>query len=580
MAKRSNVLTGGMVISRTIQKFGVKTVFALAGASHTFLLDALDQDDIKLVSGRHETATVVAADGYSRVTGRLGVALIIADQGMPNAVTGILSAYEACSPVLILVARLPTSWVQPEEAVDHDALALVRPICKWARTVHSKDRLREYVEAGARRALSGRPGPVVLQIPQEFLGAAIDEADELDAALTDTPKPDAPVEAATAAAQLLAKAKRPMIVVGSGATRGNAGPALRKLSKDYNIPVVANALGRGLVPEDDNLGWSWPLAQVAAKEADVVMWVGCRMTQRLGYGLAPRFAKKAKFIQIDIEAEGIGRNRNVEVPIVADAGLAVAAVYKVLNKQKAKPKKSVKWLHNALKPRLTRIAEVGLGDKDSIHPYRLAREVMKRLPKNAIYVGDGADIQNFMHAILRIRTSPGFMDHYPLGSMGIGTPLALGAAAASAEMARETKSKPRPVILVTGDGSFGFYPSEFNGAVQAGIKFITLISNDGAWGTEKHGQNLAIGRTVNCELGDVRYDLMAKAFGCEGEQVTKPADLGPAIDRAIKADGPYVIDAVTSRTAGHDRKTDPHLQMIAFEDLAQSRKKHYTPSIA
>ncbi|HJN03685.1 MAG TPA: thiamine pyrophosphate-binding protein [Alphaproteobacteria bacterium] len=578
MAKRSNVPTGGMVISRALRQFGVETTFALAGASHTFLLDALDRDGFTIVPGRHETATVAAADGYSRVTGKLGVALIVSDQGMPNAVTGVLTAFEACSPVLVLVARLPINSTQPEEQIDHDALALMRPICKWARTVHSKERLREYVEAAARRALSGRPGPVVLQIPQEFLGAAIEEAHELDAALTDAAKPEP--AAAAAAADLLAKARRPMILAGSGAARAGAGAALRKLSRDFRIPVLGNALGRGLVPEDDELGWSWPLAQVAAKEADVVLWLGCRMTQRLGYGLAPRFAGDAKFIVVDIDPAEIGRNRAADVGVAADTARAADAIHRAMKKRKAKPNRSLKWFRDALKARLARIGELGHGDTGPIHPFRLARELMQRLPANAIYVGDGADIQNWMHAILRVRTAPGFLDHYPLGSMGIGTPLALGAAAGAAEMACETGTKPRPIVLVTGDGSFGFYPSEFNGAVRAGLKFITLISNDGAWGTEKHGQMLAIQRTVNTEFGDVRYDLIARAFGCGAERVREPADLGPALDRAFAARGAYVIDVVTDPEAGRDRKEDPRLQMIAFDDLAQSRKRHYTPAVA
>ena len=165
------------------------------------------------------------ARGIIAITGvdTRALTVLIREKGMPNAVTGVLTAFEACSPVLVLVARLPTGWIEPDAQVDHDELALMRPICKWARTVHSADRLREYVEVACRKALSGRPGPVVLQVPQEFLSAAVEEAHELDAALTETPKPEASPEAARAAAALLAKARRPMIIADSGAARGNAG---------------------------------------------------------------------------------------------------------------------------------------------------------------------------------------------------------------------------------------------------------------------------------------------------------------------------------------------------------------------
>jgi acetolactate synthase-1/2/3 large subunit len=577
--RKSNQLTGGVIISRTLQKMGINSVFALAGASHTHSLDALDRDGFKIVSGRHETATVASADGFARVTGKLGVALIISDQGVPNAVSGVLTAYEACSPVLVIVARMATSAVEPQSQIDHDAQALLRPIAKWVRTVHSAERLREYVEVAARHATSGRPGPVVLQVPQEFLSAAVEAASELDLPTTATPKPQAHPHAVEAAAELLMKAERPLVIAGGGAMFSGAGAALRELSSEFGLPVMGNALGRGLVPEDDELGWSWPLAQPAARDADVVLWVGSRMTQRLGYGMAPRFAPDARMIQIDVMAEEIGRNRPIDVPIAADASLAVAAITAELKRRKAKPKAAPKWLTDALKERLAFIDSIGRGDKGPIHPYRFARELMKRMPKDAIYVGDGADIQNWMHAILRIRHERGFMDHYPLGSMGIGTPLALGAAAGAREIAREQETSPRPVVHVTGDGAFGFYPSEYNGAVLAGLKIATFISNDGAWGTEKHGQMKVIERAVNTTFGDVRYDLIGKAFGCHAEQITKPKDIGPAIERAFKTPKPAVVDVVTDPMAGKLRKEDPRVMTIAFSDFPLSRKSQYTPDV-
>lgn len=576
----SNEVTGGMMISRTIKGLGINSVFALAGASHTYLLDALDKDDFSIVSGRHEAATVAAADGYARVTGKPGVALIISDQGMPNAVTGILTAYEACSPIIVIVARLPTAGIQPAGEIDHDALALVRPITKWARTVHDPERLREYVETAYRQATTGRPGPALLQVPQEFLAATIQNVEELDAPVTKAIRPGPSPDAVKAAADLIAKAKRPMVVAGSGAGWAEAGQALRALSSGWNIPVLGNAGGRGLVPEDDKLGWSWPLAQVAAKDADVVVWAGARMTQRMGYGLPPRFNAKAKFIQIDIEGEEIGRNRPVDVPIVADAALTVQAIVDELKARKTKSKAAPKWLKDALKERLSFIDTVGREDDGAIHPYRLARELMDRMPENAIYVGDGADVQSWMHAILRIRGPRSFMDHYPLGSMGIGTPLALGAAAGAAEIAKETGEPARPVFHVTGDGAFGFFPSEYNGAILSGLKITTFISNDGAWGTEKHGQMLAVERPLNTEFGDVHYDLIGKAFGCHAERVTDPKELGAVVDRAIKADKAAVIDVVTDPDAGRLRKTDPRVQTIAFLDLQAGRKSQYSPEVA
>jgi len=359
-----------------------------------------------------------------------------------------------------------------------------------------------------------------------------------------------------------------------------AGAALRQLARTFKIPVLGSNLGRGLVPEDMKLGFAWPLAQVAARDADVVLIVGLRMGQRMGYGLAPRFSADAKFIQIDVHAEEIGRNRPVDVPIVADAKTALEQLHTALAAKKDAVTADPLWVNNALKIRLARIDELGRDEKAPIHPYRMARDLMAQMPENAIYVGDGADIQNWMHAILRIKSERAFMDHYPLGSMGIGTPLALGAAAAAREMAEETGDMERPVVLVTGDGSFGFYCSELNGAALAGLKIVCLISNDGAWGTEKHGQMNALGKSVNCELGQWDYQMIAHAYGLNGERIEKPEDIAPALRRAFAADKTTVLNVITDPAAGLVRKQDPRVQTVAFEDLVSSQKKHYTPAIA
>jgi acetolactate synthase-1/2/3 large subunit len=205
---------------------------------------------------------------------------------------------------------------------------------------------------------------------------------------------------------------------------------------------------------------------------------------------------------------------------------------------------------------------------------------MSLMPDNAIYVGDGADVQNWMHAILRIKSERGFMDHYPLGSMGIGTPLAIGAAAAAQDEAEVSGKEPRPVVLVTGDGAFGFYSSEFNAAALAGLKIVCIISNDGAWGTEKHGQLNAVGKSINCELGQWDYHLVGEIFGGRGEKVENPSDVLPALKRAFAADTFSVVNVLTDPMAGLVRKQDPRVQTIAFEDLVSSLKTHYTPDVA
>ena len=566
-------------MARALRSYGVRTGFCLSGTAHTHLLFALEEESFYIVSGRHETSTVAAADGYSRATGRLGVALIKAEQGMPNAMSGILTAQMACSPVLVIASMTPQSKLEAYGQETPNPLDMCRPHVKWARTVPNADRLDEFLRAAADCALAGRPGVAVLGVPQQFEGMVVEastQAPQIFSALPSEPS-SATIESA---AGLLSTAKRPLILAGTGAALSGAGSALRKFCETYRFPVLANALGRGLVPEDMTLGFSWPLAQVAAKHADVVLILGMRLTERIGYGLAPRFASDAKFIQVDVVAEEIGRNRKVDVPIVADARLTIEKLHKELEVQEYSTSGDPTWVNEALASRLKRIEDLEKNESAHIHPYRIGRALMNSMPKDSIYIGDGADIQNWMHAILRIRSERAFMDHYPLGSMGIGTPLALGAAAGTRELAEEEGIKPRPVVLVTGDGAFGFYCSELNGFALAGLNLICIVANDGAWGTEKHGQINAFGKSINCELGQWDYHLVANVFGLNGERVDDPDDVEPAIKRAFAAEGPTILNIVTDPMAGLVRKQDPRVQMIAFEDLVSNLKTHYTPDVA
>ncbi len=572
----ADTFTGGEVVSHALARYGARTVFALAGASHTHLLDALDRDGVRIVSGRHESGAIGAADGYARITGGLGIALIIADQGTPNAINGIATAFHACSPVLVIIARLPNSWIEAESEYDNAKHPLVSTITKWARTVPAPERLAEYVDVAAKRALSGRPGPVVLQVPQEYfaqrfatLGAA-----QRPPAINSRPAPD-PL-AIQAAAALLVAARRPLLITGAGAVWGNAGAAVNAMADEFGLPVAGNGLGRGLVAEDWQRSFNWPIMQIAAQQADVVCVIGARLKQRLGYGLPPRFAADARFIQIDIEPEELSRNRRIDVPIAADAGLAAAALLAALREsgRGAAPQHDPDWVCKALTDRLRYLDDLQArcaapqAAGNAVHPLALGREIASIAPRDSIFVGDGADVQNWMYGALKVTAAPGFLDHYPMGAMGVGTPLAVGAAAAARELAERTGHPARRVVLTTGDGSFGFYPAELHAAAAAGLPLVVIIGNDGAWGTELHGQMQAIQRSVNTELGLQRYEFIGAAFGCHAEFVQNHGELRPALERAFAAKTPSVVNVVLDRQAGVELKREPKARMVLFDDLA------------
>ncbi len=573
MASQTNQMTGGQVISAILRGYGIETAFVLAGAAHAHTLYAMDDDGIAVISGRHETGTVGAADGYARVTGRPGIAMIAGKQGMPNAMGGIQTARLACSPVVVFASVYPESAQESSGEEGQDALKMAEPFAKWCKVVPSADRLAEFVHAAMRAATSGRPGVAVIGVPGSIQRALIEGPHTLSPYPLATSRAAASDTDVEAAAEMMASAKRPLVLAGSGAALSGAGHALRDLVSHHKLPVFGHALGRGLVPEDLEFGFGWPLAQIAAHEADAVLAVGIRLSQRLGYGLAPRFNPDAKFSQIDIEPSEFGRNRIIDVPLFGDAASTVAKLDAALTARGYQPPSPrPEWVNAAMSARMARIDELGTESAGPIHPLYAGRALAKAMPKDAIFVGDGADALNWMHGVIRITGERSYLDHYPLGSMGIGTALAIGAAAGERESARREKREERPVVLLTGDGSFGFYASEWNAVTLAGLKIVCLILNDRAWGTEKNGQLHAMGRNVNCELGDVAYEAIAQAYGVNGERVEAHAEIDSALQRAFAAEKSTVLNILTDPDAGLARKQDPLLQMITFEELQGSLK--------
>lgn len=566
-------MTGAKAIAALLRAQAIGSAFSVAGASHTYLLDALDRAGITILSNRHESGAVGCADGYARAMAdqrpeRLGVALIVRDQGLANAIGGLAVAHAIGSPVLVLVAAPPRGTAEAAAVLDQDQLALVTPVSKWARTVPGPERLVDYVQTAIRQALDGRPGPVVLVIPQDLFQADVGPLD---------PQPHRRavglpgLASLDEAAALLGAARRPLVIAGLGAFRGQASAALQALAA-RGVPVLGNGGGRGLVTEDDLAGFSWPYAQRFACEADCVVIVGEMLTQRLGFGLPPRFSADAKFIQIDADSAAFHRNRPMDVALHGEPGAVLAALAERLGGTW-----DPQWLSDALAEKAAFVAARAGRPGPAIHPLALGNALASHLGPTTMLVGDGADIQNWMYGGLRVTRPGGFMDHYPLGAMGSGTALAVGAAAALAERARSDGTPAPMTLLVTGDGSIGFHPAELHAAALAGLNLKIVVGNDAAWGTEAHGQVQALGRTINTELGTLPYARLAEAFGLAGFTCDALADLPGAVAKLMEHPGPALLDVRIDREAGAELKTEPLASSILFSDLADGQNALAAP---
>jgi len=563
-------MNGAELIAAALHAHGVGSVFAVAGASHAFLLDALDRRGLGIVSARHESGAVSAADGYARARRGLGVALSIAEQGIANTVGGLAAAFAANSPVLVLLALPSERLAGTHGVLPRSGLGLLEPVSRHIAIVRSPNALEDELRTALAMALGGRPGPVVLGFPAALVRAPV-SAFSAPLGAPWPAEPEATRDAVREAAAWLRDARRPLLVAGAGCYWSDAGEPLRHLHARSGIPVAANGLARGLVPEDWQGSFSWPYAQLAAHEADCVLVAGARLTQRLGFGRPPRFAADARFIQVDLHAGEAHRHRPIDLFMPAGARPALAALGAEFDASGWPEPGHGRWLAAALEPRRAAVDAIADRTTAPLHPLRLGKLLAARLPADSIYVGDGADIQSWMYGCVAIRSTPGFMDHYPLGAMGIGTPLAVGAAVATRELARRAGREAAPTVLVTGDGSLGFHVAELHAAAREQLRLVVIVGNDGAWGTEVHEQREAIGRDLNTRLGALPYEQLAAAFGCMGLRAETEAELEAALERAFAQDGPVLVNAILDPAAGAQLRADPRLRMIVFSDLGAAQ---------
>jgi len=560
-----DTLTGGALIADQLVAAGVGSVFALGGAGHTHLLLPLEERGVRLIGTRHESGAVGAADGYARATGGIGVATIIAEQGLPNAITPIQAAYQYGSPVVVIVTRYPDSWIEAAGEIVVDHHAALRPITKWVRTVSSPERLGEYLEAAIRIAQSGRPGPVVLIMPQNLLAAPVPASAMRPAPVTPLP-PEATPEAISALAELLLAAERPAILVDAGCGGADAIEGLRTLSETHGLPIFGYGGARGLVGEDDARGiLPWPYAQYALPSCDLLIVAGARLTMWYGFGRAPRFPDALRVAQIDRDADAIGRNRAVTLGIVADPGRAMRQLARALSATGTRVW-SQDWLDEALAPRRAAIEAIPPGE--AIHPLALAQAIEARRPREGVLVGDGADVLNWSYGAFRITRPGGYMDHHPMGSMGTGMTIAIGAAAAEVDLAAAEGRDAVPVTLLTGDGAFGFYITELETIAREALPLRIVVGNDSQWGTEYHGQKLVTGRFVNTRFSLASYAKVAEGFGMASATVDHPVGLDAAIGALFETPAPALLDVRIDREAGAEIKRDPRLSFLIFSDLA------------
>ena len=537
---------GGQLIARLLRGHGVEKLFTLSGGHLFSLYDGCRSEGVELVDVRHEQAAAFAAEGWAKVTRSLGVCALTAGPGVTNGMSAIASAAQNNSPMLVLGGRAPQMrWGQGSlQEIDH--VPFVRPLTKFAATSESTAEIPGLVDQAMRAAVQPATGPVFVDLPLDhvFMEA---EAAELPPPLPEPWSDDGADAAQIArAAALLRDAQRPVVMAGTGLYWGHGERELRALAEELRIPVFLNGLGRGCVPADHECCFSRTRSQ-ALRGADVALVIGVPLDFRLGFGGA--FADDAELIVI-ATAEP---QRDNPRPVAAELYGALPATLTALRQQASGsngPQREA-WLAELRRTeRERRAAEADeLNDpRAPLHPMRIYGELAGLLDRDAIVIGDGGDFVSYAGRVIDSYEPGCWVDPGPFGCLGSGPGYALAAKLAHPE---------RQVVLLLGDGAFGFSGMEFDTLARHGVGVVAVIGNNGIWGLEKHPMEALYGYSVIAELRpETRYDEVALALGCDATLVREPGELRPALERALAGDAPTVVNVLTDPTVAYPRRSN------------------------
>jgi acetolactate synthase-1/2/3 large subunit len=590
-------LHGGRLIARRLKAHGVSRLFTLSGGHLFSIYDSCREEGIEIVDVRHEQTAAFAAEGWAKVTREPGVCALTAGPGVTNGMSAMASAQANHSPMLVLGGRAPAlRWGQGSlQEIDH--IPFVRPLCKLATTAQSTAEIAGLVDEALAAAMTPHGGPTFIDFPLDYVFMSAPEPDGEEAGAGNAgegagtvwgagvagagPAGAGPAGAGGAgltgvgvahggsdggtvrtgargatiadahqlerAAALLGEAERPVIMAGTDLywARPPAEGALLELAETLRIPVFLNGLARGCVAADHELFFSRTRSQ-GLGEADVALVIGVPMDFRLGFGGS--FGDETQIVVIDSAEPLRSHPREPAAELYGEmvatlSGLRVGAGGKALD--------SAAWI-TALRAaegerRAAELAELG-DERAPLHPMRLYAELGRVLDRDAIVIGDGGDFVSYAGRVIDSYQPGCWLDPGPFGCLGTGPGYALAAKLAHPE---------RQVVLLLGDGAFGFAGMEFDTLARHGVNVVGVMGNNGIWALEKHPMEFLYGYSVAADLRPAtRYDQVVEALGCHGELVARPAEVAPALERAFAAGRPALVNVLTDPAVAYPRKSN------------------------
>jgi acetolactate synthase-1/2/3 large subunit len=529
---------GGRLVAQAVAAEGVDAIFTLSGGHVMPVYEGCRLEGVRVVDVRHEQSAAHAAEAYGRVRRGAGVAVVTAGPGVTGTVTAVANALAAQVPLVVIGGARPLVQAERGALQEFDQLSLMKPVTKWAGVCAQPSRIPDYVALAFRHALAIPRAPVYLELPMDLLFDEA-EADPPVARARATTRSAPDFEALDRAADVLARAERPAIVAGSGVWWDDAAESLDLLARSLDAPVFVNGSGRGALPPEHPLLFQHARSSTLVA-ADAVLVVGATLDFRLKFG---RFGEGA-LVHAHADPRELGRNRVPDVALAGDCRLVLDGL--VERVAQAAHESWLETVRIAEERWWTAQAAELASDGAPLHHYRLGAELDRVLPDDAVVIGDGGDVVAAVSRVLRVRRPGHWLDPGPFGCLGVGPGYALGVG---------TAGFGGPIVVVMGDGAFGLNGMDFDTLVRFGIPAVFVVGNDGAWGEIRVPQVGIYGPEgeVATRLAHSRYDRLTEVFGGHGEHVERPDDLAPALERALAAGVPAIVNVMLDpdAMAGH-----------------------------
>lgn len=529
------LLTGAQITIETLIEQGCKVLFGYPGGQVIDLYDALyeREDRIKHVLTAHEQGACHAADGYARASGQVGVVMATSGPGATNLVTGIATAYLDSIPLVAITGNVPNSLIGRDSFQEVDITGITLPITKHNFIVKNIEDLADTIREAFKIAKSGRPGPVLVDIPKDVQQSRFEYTPhDVVEKIEQRPAKEYKIEKA---AKMLMEANRPYIYVGGGAITADATEEIIQLANTIDAVIGSTLMGLSVIPGNNErfLGMEGMhgdyASSIAQDEADLILTIGARFSDR-ATGNVSKYATKAKIIHIDIDRAEVDKNVSVDLGVGGDLKQALNEILKLV-----KPKENIEW-QNRIKE-LKEFSKKSIDQnmpKDELNPYNLIKEVSKHTSDDTKIVTDVGQHQMWVAQYYEFKKPRTFITSGGLGTMGFG----LGAAIGSAMYTNER------TVLFTGDGSFGMNLNELATVATQNLPIVIILMNNGVLGMVRQWQNLFFDKHYSQTVLERKTDFvkLAEAFGIKGYRISNVSQMKDVIDQAFKEKGPVLVD--------------------------------------